>query len=121
MFKSSFDKIYKLNLYPFYNFYDKFSINFFNFDNQENKSDFEYNVCHIKPLIHDKGFIEINKKNILFYSYPYYINNNDNENFDTERKSCYGCLFNLKEKNSKILRYKKIKINNLKYYKKIFI
>ncbi len=116
MFKSSFDKIYKLNLYPFYNFYDKFSINFFNFDNQENKSDFEYNVCHIKPLIHDKGFIEINKKNILFYSYPYYINNNDNENFDTERKSCYGCLFNLKEKNSKILRYKKIKINNIKYY-----
>ena len=116
MFKSSFDKIYKLNLYPFYYFYDKFSINFFNFDNQENKSDLEYNVCHIKPLIHDKGFIEINKKNILFYSYPYYINNNDNDNYDTERKSCYGCLFNLKEKNSKILRYKKIKINNIKYY-----
>ena len=116
MFKSSFDKIYKLNLYPFYDFYDKFSINFFNFDNQENKSDLEYNVCHIKPLIHDKGFIEINKKNILFYSYPYYINNNDNDNYDTERKSCYGCLFNLKEKNSKILRYKKIKINNIKYY-----
>ena len=118
MFKSSFEKIHKINLYPYNSFFDD-KTHLFCFDNYKFKeiNNLEFNVCFIKPIYHDKGFLEINEKEkeIYFFSLPYYIMDNE-EKFDKERECCYGSLFNLKKKESKILRYKCISFYNINYY-----
>jgi hypothetical protein len=118
MFKSSFEKIHKINLYPYNSFFDdKYYLFCFDDYRFKEKSDLEFNVCFIKPIYHDKGFLEINEKEkeIYFFSLPYYLMDNE-EKYDKERECCYGSLFNLKKKESKILRYKCISFYNINYY-----
>ena len=118
MFKSSFEKIHKINLYPYNSFFDD-KTHLFCFDNYKFKeiNNLEFNVCFIKPIYHDKGFLEINEKEkeIYFFSLPYYLLDNE-DNFDKERECCYGCLFNSKKKESKILKYKCINLYNINFY-----
>ena len=121
LFKEPFDNVYYIkNLYPFYKeIFQNNKKNLFFFDEYQfiEKNDIEFNVCHVKQIYHDKGFLEINKNSniIEFYSLPYYISNNP-ENFDKERQCCYGCLFNLKEFNSKMLRYKCINMRDIDFF-----
>ena len=118
MFKSSFEKIHKINLYPYNSFFDD-KTHLFCFDNYKFKeiNNLEFNVCFVKPIYHDKGFLEINEKEkeIYFFSLPYYLLDNE-DNFDKERECCYGCLFNSKKKESKILKYKCINLYNINFY-----
>ena len=113
MFKNPFKDTYNINLYPFDNFLKNVIEKklFFDFELDEN---LEFYVCYIKPIYHDRGFLEIDKINekINFYSLSNYLSK-ISDKFDKEKKSCYGSLIN---SELKILRYKCIYLKDINFY-----
>ena len=118
---NEFNILFYLN-YQYFNFISKIDKNDFNtkcFKKYINNLKFNNNLkiepdineninesCLIKLQFHIKGMFYINQNEIGFYAYNIY-KNEKNEDFDTERESCFGSIFKNKEN---IIPYYFIKI-----------
>ena len=114
MFKTPLNNIYNIHLYPFDDFLKSINEKKLYSFQLNDKNNFEFYVCYIKPTYHDRGFLEIDKinKKIDFYSFPNYMLNM-NDTFDKEKNSCFGSLIN---SELKILRYKCIYLKDIYFY-----
>ena len=128
--ESEFNIIFYLN-YQYFNFISKideydfntkcfknyiYNLKFFNNNNLKIESDINEYInesCLIKLQFHIKGMFYVNKDEIGFYAYNIY-KDEKNEDFDSERESCFGSIF----KNKKPIKpyyFIKIPFNKIKY------